>query len=758
MTAQKFSKLVLVEDITLKHLNMTIKQPMPPKRQWKVTHLLTLEETIELILKHRSDYERKDILSMIEEKRNELGREVINDESAAMIVARELGVDLHQMSPKARQRIGDITEATRSIALTAKVINIGTVRTFSRKDGGGEGRVASIMVSDETGGIRVVLWDDLTNAVSENIISIGDVVQFRGAYVKKGLGDALELNLGRMGQIRVLEDYEIEDLGIDFTEPTMGAQKVSDLKDGLFNISLKVKVQRVFRLSTFTRQRDGSEGRVLSIVGADETGTVRLVFWDDKATEMENAEEDEVIQISGANTRLNRDGTDVEVHIGRAASIERDLKDKIDAVEPASGEKAEALGMKQISDLATGMWDVDIEGKIVTLFDEKVFTTEDGRDGKVRNVVLADESGTVRATFWNDDVDKIKDIEEGDIIKVLHGYVKEGFRGGVEFQVGRKSEIQINPKGSKLKKLDVSQQTISSGGDSEPLGMKEIADLTIGMWDVDIEGKVVTIYDVTNFTTKDGRDGKVRNVVLADESGKTRVTFWNDDVDKIDKVKEGDIIKVLHGYVKEGFRGGIDFQVGQKSEIDINPKGSKLEELDVSQISLQPMVKASRILIGDIDDNTEGTSVEICGIVVNLGTTKSPIYQACPSCSKKLEETEDGYICKSCGKIDKPEPRMNYTITVDDGSGSIRVTLFGKVGEELLQMTTEEANEIIKKTGRSEQPLLENEDVVVGRYISVYGRVRKFRDSFSLSASGFEFADPVREIKRIKEEIQKEVG
>jgi len=595
--------------------------------------LLTLEETIELILKHRSDYERKDILRMIEEKREELGREVINDESAAMIVARELGVDLHQISPKARQRIEDITEATRNIALTAKVINIGTIRTFSRKDGGGEGKVASIMVSDETSTIRVVLWDDLTNIVSENGISIDDIIQIRGAYVKKGLGDTLELNMGRMGQIRVLEDYEIEELGIDFGDSSTADQKIADLKEGLFNISLKVKIQRVFQLSTFTRQRDGSEGRVLSIIGADETGSARIVFWDEKASEMEKAEEGEVIQLRGVNTRLNRDGSEIEVHVGRAASIERALKERIDAV----------------------------------------------------------------------------------------------------------------------------KVTLSEGG-SEPLGLKNIVDLTTGMWDVDIEGKVVTVYDVTNFTTKDGRDGQVRNVILADESGKTRVTFWNDDVDKIEDIKEGDVIKILHGYVKEGFRGGVEFQVGRKAEIQINPKGSKLQKLDVSQVSLQPMAKASRVLIGDINDNTEGKSVEICGIVVNLSQTVTPIYQACPSCSKKLDETDGEYVCKSCGKVDRPEPRMLYKITVDDGSGSIRVTLFGKVGEELLQMTAEEANEMIKKTGRGVQPLVENSDKVVGKYIAVYGRVKKFRDSFDLSASGFEFADPVREIKRMKEEIQKEVG
>ncbi|MFW9981789.1 MAG: OB-fold nucleic acid binding domain-containing protein [Candidatus Thorarchaeota archaeon] len=595
--------------------------------------MLTLEETIERILKQRSDYERNDILKMIEEKRQELGPEVINDESAAMIVARELGVDLHQVSPTARQKIEDITESTRNVAITARVDQIGTVRTFSRKDGGGEGKVASIRVSDESGSIRVVLWDELTKAVGENLISVDDVIQIRGAYVKKGLGDSIELNLGRMGHIRQLEEYEIEELGIDFGASLSEDMKIADLKEGLFGISTKVMIQKVFRLSTFTRQRDESEGKVLSMIAADETGTVRLVFWDDSATEMEDAEEGEVIRLRNVNTRLNRDGSDIEVHVGRSASVERGLKDKIDAVD----------------------------------------------------------------------------------------------------------------------------ETRREGG-SEPLGKKDISDLVTGMWDVDIEGKVVTVYDMKEYTTKDGKEGVLRSLILADESGKTRVTFWNEDVEKIDNIKEGDIIEILHGYVKEGYRGDAEFQVGRKAEIKINPKGSKLKKLDVSQISIQPLTKASRVLIGDISDNYEDKNVEICGIVVNLSQSMSPIYQACPSCNKKLDEADGKYICKSCGKINTPEPRMLYKITVDDGSGSIRVTLFGKVGEELLQMTAEEADKIIKKSGQDEQPLIENSDKVVGRYISIYGRIKKFRDSLDLSANGFEFADPVTEVKRLKEEIQKEVA
>jgi ssDNA-binding replication factor A large subunit len=272
-----------------------------------VPSLLTLEETIELILKHKSEYERNDILTMIQEKRNELGPEVINDESAAMIVARELGVDLYKMSPSARQRIEDISEETKNVAgLVGKVDRIGTVRTFSRKDGG-EGKVASIFISDETGSIRVALWDDMTKAISEDHISVGSIIQVRGAYVKMGLGNTIELNLGRMGSIKQLEKDEIEELGVDFSATSKDVMKISDLQENTYDVSLKVQIQRVFRVSTFTK-KDGNDGKVLAMVVADDSGSSRLVFWDEKADEVEGIEAGEVIGVEHAYTRPNRDG------------------------------------------------------------------------------------------------------------------------------------------------------------------------------------------------------------------------------------------------------------------------------------------------------------------------------------------------------------------------------------------------------------------------------------------------------------------
>ena len=728
--------------------------------------MLTLEETIELILKHQSEYEKNDILVMIQEKRNELGPEVINDESAAMIVARELGVDLLKMSPSARQRIEDIDETTKNVSgLVGRVDRIGEVRTFKRKDDSSEGRVASIFISDETGSIRVALWDDKTQAITEDYISVGSIVQIRGAYVKIGLDNTPELNLGRVGTISSLEKDEIEELGVVFEERSKNdVMKISGLLESTYDISLKVEIQRVFRISTFTK-KDGNEGKVLSTIAADDTGSTRLVFWDDKADEVEGIEPGGVIGVSHAYTRPNRDGSDIEVHVGKSSVIKRNLKDKIDAAEtisPFMGGSSEPIGMKDIADLKVGQSDVDVEGKIATIYEVRTFTRKEGGEGRVQNIEIADNSSKIRVTFWGDDIDKIAKAKEGDVIRILHGYVKEGFKGGVEFQVGNRAEVTLNPKGTKLKQLDLSKITdnvssSSTGGSFEPLGKTDIANLSVEMKNVDIEGKVVTAYDVKTFTRKDGDEGRLRNVIIADQTSKIRVTFWGDDVDTVADIKEGDVIRILHGYVKEGFRGGVEFQVGRNGEIILNPKDSDLKQLDLSDVSFETVpTKASRVLIGEIDETHDGKNVEICGIIVDIGQNRV-FYDACPTCNKKVEPENDGYNCKSCGKVAESEPRMFYKITIDDGSGSIKATLFGSVGEKLLGMTAEKAKELVRKSGKEDEPVRASPEEIRGRYIAIHGRVKKFQEALEISSNGYELADPIQEIKRLKEVIQKEL-
>ncbi len=712
--------------------------------------MLTLEETIELIRKHLPEYDRKAIMEMVNEKRQELGPEVVNEESAAMIVARELGIDLQQVSTRSRQKIEDISETDRNVILSAKVVHIGTVRTFARKDSG-EGKVASVTVADETGQIRVALWDDMTRAVSEGAVSIGDIIQIRGAYVRKGMKDQLELNLGRTGGIKIFEEHEIEDLDIKVGEPK--SNSINELAENMFDLTLTVKVERKFRLSTFTRQSDGTEGKVLSMVVGDDTGTTRLVFWDDHAETADQIKEGEVIRVSGVMTRPGRNEGELEVHLSRNSQIERNLKVKIDVAEDTSAtSSAEPLGRKQIKEMKVGMRDVDLEAKVLQIFPPNEFE-RDGEPGQVQNIVVADESEkSVRVAFWHEDVERIKKLKEGDVIRVKHGYVKKGYRDDIEFGVGRNAEIEINPKGSKLSSLDIQASVAGPASSSEPVGRVKIEDMQIGMRDVDIEGKVYRIFPPNQFE-RDGEPGQVQNIIIADESGKSiRAAFWNEDVDKIKDLTEGDVIKVTHGYIKKGYRDDIEFGVGRNSEIKVNPKGSDLSDLKIEGERFTPVVLGQRTLIADIDENSEGDTLEVCGIIVAIGQN-SPVYPACPECRKKVEFGDESFVCKEHGNVE-PEYRMLYKITIDDGSGPIRATLFGKAGEELLGMTAAEAQALIDKSKNDKMPIERNSDRILGSYVVVKGRVTKYKDSLDITASDLSFADPVKEIARMKESVE----
>ncbi len=713
--------------------------------------VLTLEETIELIRKHLPEYDRNDIMKMVNEKRQELGPEVVNEESAAMIVARELGIDLQQVTARSRQRIEDISETDRNVVITAKVIHIGTVRTFARKDGGGEGKVASITLADETVQIRVALWDEMTKAVSEGAVSVGNIIQIRGAYVRKGLKDKIELNLGRTGGIKIFEEHEIEGLDIKVGEPKTNT--ISELTEDMYDVTLTVKVQRKFRLSTFTRKADGTEGKVLSMIVGDDTGTTRLVFWDEHAEVAENIEEGEVIRVTGIRTRPGRNAGEIEAHLTRSSNIERNLKVKMDVVEPTGLDGGgEPTGRIPIDEMQIGMRDVDLEAKVFRIFPPKEFERK-GERGQVQNIIVVDESGkSVRVAFWNDDVEKIKNLQEGDIVRVRHGYVKKGYRDDIEFGVGQKAEIEINPKDSKIASLDIQITSSLDSTSSDPLGRVRIEDMKIGMWDVDIEGKVFRIFP-PNEWSRDGKQGLVQNIIIVDESEKSiRAAFWNEHVDLLKDVKEGDVVRIKHGYIKKGYQGDIEFGVGQKAEIEINPKDSDASKLEINGKRFTPVIVGQRTFIADIGEESEGDTLEVCGIIVAVGQ-HNPIYPACPECMKKAEFVDDDFVCKEHGNV-RPEYRMLYKVTIDDGSGSIRATLFGKSGENLLGMTADEAQTLIKKSNNDKAPIEKNADRILGSYVVVKGRVTRYKDSFDITASDLSFADPVEEIARMKQSVE----
>lgn len=91
----------------------------------------------------------------------------------------------------------------------------------------------------------------------------------------------------------------------------------------------------------------------------------------------------------------------------------------------------------KISELRTGQGNVEVEGVVTEIGNTRVFNKY-GRELKVADSILTDDSGSIKLTLWNDDVTRFK---EGDRIKVINGYVSE-FQGEKQLTSGKYGRME----------------------------------------------------------------------------------------------------------------------------------------------------------------------------------------------------------------------------------------------------------------------------------------------------------------------------
>ena len=81
---------------------------------------------------------------------------------------------------------------------------------------------------------------------------------------------------------------------------------------------------------------------------------------------------------------------------------------------------------------------------------------------------------------------------------------------------------------------------------------------------VDVEGVITDVNDPREFE-KFGKKGRVANAQLQDETGKVKLSLWNE---QIDQVKVGDRVKVSKGYVSE-WQGELQLTTGKFGTLEV---------------------------------------------------------------------------------------------------------------------------------------------------------------------------------------------
>jgi replication factor A1 len=95
-----------------------------------------------------------------------------------------------------------------------------------------------------------------------------------------------------------------------------------------------------------------------------------------------------------------------------------------------------------------------------------------------------------------------------------------------------------------------------------------IAELKSGMKRISVEAKVVEKGTPRQVMSRFGTETyTVADAIVADESGKIKLTLWNE---QIAQVKVDDKIKIENGYITS-FKGEIQLNVGKFGKLTINP-------------------------------------------------------------------------------------------------------------------------------------------------------------------------------------------
>ncbi|MBS3170904.1 hypothetical protein J4223_03945 [Candidatus Woesearchaeota archaeon] len=139
---------------------------------------------------------REEIEKKVKEKLNQLS-DLISKDGAAHIVANELGVRVYETPSSTPKKVSikELNPAFKNVELLVKVLKVNEIRNF--KTSSREGRVANVLVGDDTGTCRLVVWDEKQiKELEQGCLKDGCILKVMNCYVKDNNFGGKEVHMG----------------------------------------------------------------------------------------------------------------------------------------------------------------------------------------------------------------------------------------------------------------------------------------------------------------------------------------------------------------------------------------------------------------------------------------------------------------------------------------------------------------------------------------------------------------------------------
>ena len=345
-----------------------------------------------------------------------------------------------------------------------------------------------------------------------------------------------------------------------------------------------------------------------------------------------------------------------------------------------------------VADVAPDAGNVTVTGRVLSVGTRRI--RYDGEESTIREGEIADDTGTISYTAWQD-----FGFEPGDTVSVGNAGVRE-WEGEPELNLGESTTVALES--------DPVEVPYPVGGD------RDLIELEPGDRGRNVEATVLELEE----RTIDGRDGEteILSGVLADETARLPFTDWQPRPE----VAEGAELRLEDVYVRE-FRGV--------------PSVNLTEFTTVAPADVTVSDEAPRLSVREAVETGGMYDVTVVGNVLEV-RDGSGLIQRCPECGRLVQNDQ----CRSHGRVD-PEDDLRVKAIVDDGTDTVTAILGTELTKEIYGGTLEDALDAARDAMDREVVADEIATDLEGREFRVRGHLSVDDYGANLDASEFASAD-----------------
>ncbi len=230
--------------------------------------------------------------------------------------------------------------------------------------------------------------------------------------------DALAGLISRQGALQIVAN----ELGVKVLNDSFNDIKIKDLKPGMRNVTINLKILDVYDTKEYSNSK--GSGKLKSFLAGDETGKVRVVFWNNKVLESESINKDDIVRLSNLYVRQNNNF--LELHSNNDTNIIKNPENVSITINNST-----TFVRKKIVDITKDDFFVEVFGTIVQVYDPFIFKACNECNRKLKenngeffcdvhgkkepvfrgilNLYVDDSSKALRTVFFDESLKKLLD-------------------------------------------------------------------------------------------------------------------------------------------------------------------------------------------------------------------------------------------------------------------------------------------------------------------------------------------------------------